>query len=96
MKLKRLLKIWVKQLKIDVEDGNTQTPAIKIIRSTQSICDTLALTKRSKIFFQLDEKLNGDVFWNGIFVQPIGENGIMFNNQKYDITPNIQFEHDSF
>ena len=35
---------------LDVEDRNSQTPAIKNIIGTQSLRDTLALMKRSKIF----------------------------------------------
>ena len=53
--------------KSDIVDGNTQTPAIQNIIGTQSLRDTLALTKRSNNFFKLEEKHNGDVFWNGVF-----------------------------
>ena len=42
--------------KSDVEDGNSQTPAIENIIGTQSLRDTLALMKRSKIF--LNQKKN--------------------------------------
>ena len=35
--------------KSDVEDGNTQTPAIENITGTLSISDTLSLMKRSKL-----------------------------------------------
>ena len=37
--------------KSDVEDGNTQTPAIKNITGTQSLLDALSLIKRSKFFY---------------------------------------------
>ena len=37
--------------KSDVENGNTQTPAIQKIIGTQSLRDTLALMTRSKNFF---------------------------------------------
>ena len=38
--------------KSDVEDGNTQTPAIQIIIGIQSLRDTLELIKRSEMFFK--------------------------------------------
>ena len=36
--------------KSNVEDGNTQTPAIESITATQSLRDTLTLMKRSNFF----------------------------------------------
>ena len=45
--------------------------------------------KRSKSFFKLEEKSNGDVFWNGIFNQPLRENRINIKNEEYVITPDI-------
>ena len=36
--------------KSDVEDGNTQTPAIESVTAAQSLRDTLTLMKRSEIF----------------------------------------------
>ena len=76
--------------KSDVEDGNTQTPTLENITGTQSLRDTLTLMKRSKIFLKIEEKLKGDVIWNGIFIQPLGENRINVTNEKYDIIRNIQ------
>ena len=49
--------------KSDVEDGNTQTPAIENVTLTQSLGDTLSITKVEK-FFKLKENDNGKVFWN--------------------------------
>ena len=46
--------------------------------------------KRSKKFFKLEEKSNGDVFWKDVFIQPLGENRISVNNHQFDITPHIQ------
>ena len=46
--------------------------------------------KRNKKFFKLEEGSNGDVFWNGVFTQQIGENRISSNDEEYDITPDIQ------
>ena len=47
--------------------------------------------KRSRNFFQIRRKLdNGDVFWNIVFIQPLGENRNSFKNQEFDETPDIQ------
>ena len=46
--------------------------------------------KRSNFFCKIDEKSNGDVFWNGVFIQPLGENRIIFKNEEYDVTLSIQ------
>ena len=45
---------------------------------------------RSKIFFKLEEKSNGDVFWNDVFIQQLGENGIKNKILEFDITPDFQ------
>ena len=76
--------------KSEVEDGNTQTPAIENITSTQSLRDTLAHMKGSRNFFKLVEKADGQVFWNKIPIKALGENRISLKNQEYDIKPNIQ------
>ena len=73
-----------------VEYANTQTPALKNINGTQSLPDTLTLMKRSKKFFKLAEEGNGDVFWNVLFIQPLKENRIIVEKEKFDISPNIQ------
>ena len=43
-----------------------------------------------KFFLKLQEKDNGDVFWNKRRVEPLGKNGISINNEEDDINPNIQ------
>ena len=43
-------------IKSDVENGNTQTPAIENITGTQSLCGTLSFRKKSKILFKLKDK----------------------------------------
>ena len=58
--------------KSDVEDGNGQKPGIENLFGTQSIRDTLALMRRSK-FFLIWRKINGDVFWKDVFIQPLRE-----------------------
>ena len=76
--------------KSDVEDGITQTPAIKVITGTLSLRDTLTHTKGSKNSFKLVEKDNCQVFWNKITIKALGENRISIKNQEYDIKLNIQ------
>ena len=64
----------MKLIKKSVADENTQTPAMRIIATTQSLRDIITLMKRSKTFFsKFEEKPTGDVFWNGVFFQPLGE-----------------------
>ena len=46
--------------------------------------------KTSKIFFKLEQRDRGKVFWNDVFINPIGENRIRVKNREYDITPDIQ------
>ena len=74
----------------DVEDGISQTPAIKNIPGTQSLRDTLTHMKGSRNFFELVEKDDGQVFWNKIPVKALGENRISVKDLEYDIKPNIQ------
>ena len=62
--------------KSDVEDENTQTPAIENITSTRSLRDTLSFMKKSKNIFKLEEDDDGKVFWNKIPVKALGENRI--------------------
>ena len=76
--------------KSDVEDENTQTPAIENITSTRSLRDTLSFMKKSKNFFKLEEDDDGKVFWNKIPVKALGEKRISIKNREYDIKPNIQ------
>ena len=76
--------------KSDVEDDYTQTPAIENITGAESLRDILSFMKRSKNFFILGEKDNGDAFWNVVFVQPLRERRINIENQEFDITPVFQ------
>ena len=73
-----------------VEDGNTQTPAIQNITGTRSLLDNLSFKKRSKNFVKFEEKSIGDVLWNGVFIQPLGENRINVENKVKHITPTFQ------
>ena len=56
------------------EDEITQTQAKENLAGTQSLRHTSTFMERSKIFFKLEEKSNGDVFWNGVSIPPLGEN----------------------
>ena len=76
--------------KSDVEDGNTQTPAIENITGTQSLRDTLTHMKGSKNFFKLQENPDGKIFWNKIPIIPKGENRVSIKGKEFDIKPNIQ------
>ena len=84
---KKLLKIFKKP---DSEDRSTQTAPIQIVTGTQSLRDILTLMKRSKYFFKLVEKTDGDVFWNGLHEKPLGGSKISIMDEEYDITPNFQ------
>ena len=46
--------------------------------------------KRSKKIFQLVEKRSGDVFWNGVFVTPLGQRRVETKNIEYNTTSDIQ------
>ena len=76
--------------KSDVEDGNTQTPAMENITATHSLRDTLSSMKKGKNFFKLVENKDGKVFWKKIPIKAKGENRISNKNHEYDIKPNIQ------
>ena len=72
-----------------IADGNTQTPNIENTNISRQLFDTLALMK-TKNFFKLTEDDNRKVYWNGVLINPLGDNGISIKNQEYDITPDIQ------
>ena len=79
-----------KQVGDIIKKSESQTPAIENITGTQSIRDTLTHMKGSKKFFKLEEKANGQVFWNKIPIKALGENRISIKDQEYDIKANIQ------
>ena len=76
--------------KSKVEDGNTQTPAIKNTTTSQSLRDTLSFMKKSKNFFKLEQTDKDKVFWNKIPTKALGENRISIKDQEFDIKPNFQ------
>ena len=45
--------------------------------------------KTSKNFFKLTEG-GGRVYWNDVFINPLGDNRIRIKDQQYDISPDIQ------
>ena len=75
-------------IKSEVLDGNTQTPAIENTNISRSLLDTLAFMKTSKKFFKLTED-GGKVYWNGEYIEPLGDNRIRIKDQEYDISPDI-------
>ena len=46
---------------------------MEFITTTQSLRCILTLMKNSKKLFKIEEKSKGDVFWNSVFIQPLGE-----------------------
>ena len=76
--------------KSDGEDENTQRPAIENITGTQPLRDTLTLMTRSKNFLELEEKTKRDVFWNDVFIKPLGEKRIRIKKDEYVKTPDFQ------
>ena len=68
-----------------IKNSQSQTPAIENITGTQSLHDTLTHMKGSKNFFKLEEKADGQVFWNKILLKALGENRISIKNREYDI-----------
>ena len=83
---KQLMKL---DKKSEVIDGNTQTPAIENTNISRSLLDTLAFMKTSKNFFKLTED-SGKVYWNGEYIEPLGDNRIRIKDREYDISPDIQ------
>ena len=73
-----------------VKEGTQQSLAIENILGAQSLRDTLAFMKQSKNFFNLEERPDGKVFWNGVRIKPVRENTIDIIGREYDVTPNIQ------
>ena len=76
--------------KSKVIDGNTQTPAIENTNISRSLFDTLAFMKTSKNFFKLTEDDGGKVYWNGVYIEPLGESRIRIKDREHDICPDIQ------
>ena len=56
----------------------------------QPLRDTLSYRKRSSVFFKLVEKENVQIFWNGIYIKPLGETRIEINDKEYKVNPNMQ------
>ena len=75
--------------KPEVIDGNTATPAIENTNISRSLLDTLAFMKTSKNFFRLTED-SGKVYWNGEYIEPLGDNRLRIKDREYDISPDIQ------
>ena len=75
--------------KSEVIDGNTQTPAIENTNISRSLLDTLAFMKTNKNFFKLTED-GGKVYWNGEYIEPLGDNRNRIKDREYDISPDVQ------
>ena len=72
--------------KIILQSSQSQTPAIENTNISRSLLDTLAFMKTSNKFFELTED-GGKVYWNDVFINPLGDNGIRTKDQKKDKSP---------
>ena len=52
--------------------------------------DTLSKMKDNIGFFNIDEKDNGEIFWNGFLVEKMGCNKLKINDKIFKITKSIQ------
>ena len=55
-----------------------------------SLENTLHNMKDNIGFFNIEERDNGDIFWNGISVEKMGGKKLKINEKIYEITPGIQ------
>ena len=46
--------------------------------------------KKQKGFFNIEERNNGEIIWNGFPVEKIGGNKLKFNEKIYDISDDLQ------
>ena len=83
------------KLAIENTQTQTETPQLPIENNECVIYDvelenTLNNMKNNVGFFNIEERDNGDVFWNGFPVGKIGGNKIKINENVFDITRGIQ------
>ena len=78
-----------KTLKLFLQNSQSQAPAIENTNISRSLLDTLASKKTSKKIFKLTEDDN-NVYWNEVFIDPLGDSRIRIKNKEYDISPDIQ------
>ena len=55
-----------------------------------SLENTLNNMKNNIGFFNIEERVNGDIFWNGLPVEKTGGNKLKINENFFDISPGIQ------
>ena len=55
-----------------------------------SLENTLKLMKINTVFFNLEERDNGDIIWNGFRVEKMGDNKLKNIEKIYNVTPGIQ------
>ena len=77
-------------IKIILQNCQSQTPAIENTTGTQSLRDTLTFIKQSNNCFKLEERPDGRVYWNSVRIKPVRENTIDIIGREYDVTPSIQ------
>ena len=83
------------QLAIENTQTQPETPQAAIENTEGVIYDvelenTLNNMKNNAGFFKIEERDNGDVFWNGFPVEKIGGNKIKIDENVFDITRGIQ------
>ena len=93
------------QLAIENTQTQTETPQLPIennptahqpVENNEGVIydveleNTLNNMKNNAGFFKIEERDNGDVFWNGFPVEKIGGNKIKINENVFDITRGIQ------
>ena len=71
---------------LPIENERTQPGVIY----ETSLENTLNKMKENIGFFNIEERDNGDIFWNGIPVEKVGGNKIKINENVFDITQGIQ------
>ena len=46
--------------------------------------------REANFFVKLEEKDNGEVFWNNILIKPLRDSKVKIKENDLDVTPNIQ------
>ena len=70
--------------KLDVEDGNTQTLAIEITSTSQSLRDILSFIKKGKFFLKLEQTDRDKVFCNKVPNKPLRDNKNSIKVEHFD------------
>ena len=55
-----------------------------------SLENTLSNMKNNTSFFNIEETIDGEIFWNGFPVEKVGGSKLKINEKVHNITPGIQ------